>query len=156
MHSLFNGRLEQLKRIDFTLDSLLESQIPLEMKPPLNERVQRLVGKWAAVLIATLPIMRWGWQKDGFLTYLSGHNGRLLVLPALPRSVFTDFAYTFFSQARLMISHVLHFKGTSPRSATLVSAVGLGGGCYRQMWTLRSQLLIYGSQRYKYHLSFWC
>lgn len=93
--TVFNCCFEQLKRIDFTLDSLLDSQIPLEMKPPLNERVQRLVAKWAAVLIATLPIMRWGWQKDGFLTYLSGHNGRLLVHPVLPRSVFTDFAYTF-------------------------------------------------------------
>lgn len=77
-----------MKRIDFTLNCLVDTPIPLQTKLQYSKRIEALIAKWASVLVSMSPTMKWGWQNDGFLTYLSENNGRSIVLPSTIPKVF--------------------------------------------------------------------
>ncbi|KAF8972981.1 hypothetical protein BDZ97DRAFT_1912582 [Flammula alnicola] len=67
-----------LKRIDFTLERLLDLQMPLHTKIQYSKRVDALLAKWASTLTAMSSKLKWAWQKEGYLVYMPENDGASL------------------------------------------------------------------------------
>ncbi|KAF9484437.1 hypothetical protein BDN70DRAFT_872449 [Pholiota conissans] len=104
-----------LKRIDFTLNCLVDTPIPLGTKLQFSKRIEVLIANWVSVLVSMSPPMKWGWQSEGFLTYISQNNGTARHIARIAfqryRNTYAD-GRTGLSRKNLPADH--DFKKPSP------------------------------------------